>query len=133
MRTMTSAPRLRYVVVGVVLGGVIAVGASAASDRLWPEKCDILADRSGRNALTLEQGDRLEDCEMLTGMSRSAVRAVLGTAGLEPPAEDRGRLEYYQLEGNRPWSVYFSSCVLQLTYVRGRVLNAEVICKEDLS
>jgi hypothetical protein len=132
---MASAYRLLHVVgvaaVGVLLGGAIVAGAFTTSDRLRPEKCNVLADRSGREALTLAQGDRLESCEMLTGMSRSAVRAVLGTAGLEPPMEDGGRLEYYQLRGNRSGSVYFSSCVLELEYARDRVVNADTICKDD--
>lgn len=125
---MTRAWRLRLVVVGMVLGGVIVAAAFTASDRLWPKTCNVLAERSRREALTLEQGGRLEDCEMLTGMSRSA---VLGTAGLETPAEDRGRLEDLQLSGNRPGTIYFSSCVPQLVYVRGRVVRAGVICKDD--
>lgn len=132
---MASTSRLRYLVVGavvgVLLGGAIAAGAFTASDRLRSEKCNVLADRSGREALTLAQGDRLESCEMLTGMSRRAVRAVLGTAGLEPPMEDGGRLEYYQLRGNRSGSIYFSGCALELEYARDRVVSADTICKDD--
>lgn len=132
---MTSPPRPRHLAIGMaagmLLGGAIVGGAFAASDRLGAGKCNVLADRPGRGALTLEQGDRLEDCEILTGMSRKAVRAVLGTAGLEPPAKDGGRLEYYQLAGNRPGSISFSSCVLELEYVRDRVDRADVICKDD--
>lgn len=114
--------------VGLLCGAAVAAWAigSRASE------CAVFAGdvAPGSEALTLEQGDQIERCGVLLGLNRPAVRAILGTAGLEP-AQGPSEPEYYQLSGNRPGSISFSGCALALEYTRGRVIRSEAVCKED--
>jgi hypothetical protein len=114
--------------VGLLCGVAFAVWAIGPRSG----ECDVFAGETapGSVALSLEQGEQIERCGVLLGLNRRAVRATLGTAGLEP-AQGPSEPEYYQLSGNRPGSVSFSGCVLALEYARGRVIRSEAACKED--